>query len=60
MINTILSAIAGFFVGLAITYLILILLKHKSDISYDINVIKSDIAAFHVKLDKIISSITPQ
>jgi hypothetical protein len=56
----ILAGIAGIVIGAAIAYLLSIILQHKSDISYEINVIKSDIAAFHVKLDKIISSITPQ
>lgn len=54
-----LDALLYFILGIPIGYFIYYLKQHKADLAYDIEVVKSEIVSFHVKLDKILLLLNP-
>ena len=53
-----LEFILGICVGLPIGFIVYYIKQHKSDVSYDINLIQSELSQLHVKLDNIEKSIS--
>lgn len=58
MLLLILAFMIGFPVGYFSSSLVLLLKNHKEQISYDINIIKSDLETFHLRFEEIIRKIS--